>query len=167
MNKVSRFLKGKLSPLAGTALIAIGSALLLGAPTEARADTGPYYVSYPGYCNVKKLYVDYYGNLYGKEVGCTVSYGEPMAGVSNSDGVRVARVNWSTGTPCIETYWFDGTLSGLCSDGLAIQYEPTYYYGVRSIPEPGTSKGPARISWKLETQQPDLEAIKSLPSFSR
>ena len=97
MNKHFRFLAGKLSPLAGAAIVAITGALLIGAPTEARADSGPYFVTYPGYCNVKRLFVDFYGNLYGKEVGCSSSLGEPLAGVSNADGVRVARVNWSTG----------------------------------------------------------------------
>lgn len=167
MNTELAFFTRKLSRLVGTAAIAIAGVFVLGFPGDAKADSGPYFVSYPGYCNVKQLYVDYYGNLYGREVGCTSSYGEPMAGVSAYDGVRVARVNWSTGNPCIETYWYDGTLSGVCSDGFAIQYEPTYYYGVRSAPASGTVAAPLRIKWKLETQMPDLAATKDLPSFSK
>lgn len=167
MNTESISLTRHLSRLVGAVAITIAGVCVLGYSGDAKADSGPYFVSYPGYCNVKQLYVDYYGNLYGKEVGCSASYGEPMVGVSTADGVRVARVNWSTDYPCMETYWYDGTLSGLCSDGNAIQYEPTYYYGVRAIPAPGTAAAPTRIAWKLEMQQPDLEANKNLPSFSR
>lgn len=167
MNIESMSLTRKFGRLVGTAALAITGVIVLGFSGNAKADSGPYYVTYPGYCNVKQLYVDIYGNLYGREVGCSASYGEPMVGVSASEGVRVSRVNWSTGHPCIETYWYDGTLSGLCSDGYAIQYEPTYYYGVRSIQAPGTAATLPRITWKLETQQPDLAALKNLPSFSK
>jgi hypothetical protein len=166
MQNSLNFSNTKLGRLVGTLAVSAASVLLLGFSTGARADTGPYFVSYPGYCNVKQLYMDNQGTLYGREIGCEVSIGEPMVGVFSSDGVHVARASRSSGLPCIETYWFDGTLSGACSDGNYIYYEPTLTYGAIQRKQ-GTSVAPARIAWKLEKQMPDLNALRSLPPTSK
>jgi hypothetical protein len=151
------------------ACAALTTAGLLGAayPGAARADSGPYFITYPGYCNVKQLYIDNQGTVYGKEVGCEVTLGEPMVGVFSSDGVHVARTSRSNGLPCVETYWYDGSLSGVCSDGSYVYYEPTLYYGPQAQRLPGTAAQPPRIAWKQVPQMPDLNTLRNLPPTSR
>jgi len=37
---------------------------------NARADEGPYYIYYEGFCNIVRLYITPLGYFYGREVGC-------------------------------------------------------------------------------------------------
>lgn len=125
---------------------------------SAWADTGPYYVSYPGYCNVKKIYVNVLGDLYGSEVGCSTGYGAPLIGVFTATGsVVVSTV--VNGNPCINVYATNGTLAGGCSAGGPIGYGSNSTYTVRQE----SGGGPAKPDFVVTTEMPDLEKTKDLP----
>ncbi len=125
---------------------------------SAWADTGPYYVSYPGYCNVKKVYVNTLGDLYGSEVGCSIGYGAPLVGVFTING-SVAVSTMVNGNPCIHVYATNGVLAGGCSAGGPIGYASNSTYTVRQ--EAGDS--PPKPDFNVSTEMPDLEKTRNLP----
>jgi len=121
----------------------------------AFADAGPYYVSYPGYCNIKRVYINANGDLYGAEVGCAAIMGQPVIGsISTTGVVGVARYNGTAS--CLETYQPTGQLRGGCSDGNGIVYAPNSTYTVRS-------SGPREPDFVVSSEAPDLEKTKNLP----
>lgn len=134
---------------------------LLGAVTISQcawADVGPLYVSYPGYCNVKQIYMNVYGDIYGAEVGCTTLVGLPLIGTITSNGyVSISNASANNGLACTEIYSPNGTLQGGCSDGFGVQYADRSNYTVRS---PNSNNLPQYI---YSTEMPDLEKIKNLP----
>lgn len=135
-------------------LALLGAALL---SQSAWADNGPYYVSYPGYCNVKRVYMNASGDIYGSEVGCTASLGRPLIGVIDARGnVVVTSASGSSGA-CFDSYGPNGVLEGGCSYGGAIAYDQQSRYAVRSV-----EKAP-RVGYIFSTEQPNLELTKQLP----
>lgn len=138
---------------------------LLGAVSlsqSAWADTGPFYVSYTGYCNVEKVYLNAFTDVYGTEVGCTSSLGRPLIGSFTVDGRVMVSVVGGSGQPCINAYWTDGTLHGGCSAGGSITYNSNSTYAVREAVRTGSEVPP--ITYKVSTEMPDLEQTKNLPS---
>jgi hypothetical protein len=136
-------------------LVALGAVAL---SQSAWADTGPYYVSYPGYCNVKKIYINVFSDLYGTEVGCSSSLGTPLIGSFTVDG-KVAVSTVVNGSPCIAVYGTDGSLGGGCSAGGPISYTPRSTFTVRQ--DVGSS--PPKPQFVVSTEMPDLEKTKDLP----
>ena len=141
-------------------MIKLARLALLGAAVlsqSAWADNGPYYVSYPGYCNVKRVYMNASGDIYGSEVGCTASLGRPLIGVVDTRGnVVVTSASGSSGA-CFDSYGPYGVLEGGCSYGGSIVYEQQSRYSVRSA-----GKAP-RVGYIFSTEQPNLELTKHLP----
>lgn len=124
---------------------------------SAWADIGPFYVSYPGYCNVKRVYMNTYGDIYGSEVGCAASLGNPLIGVVDAKGNVVVTSASSSSGACFDSYGPYGILEGGCSYGGAIVYDQRSSYAVRS-----TEKAP-RVRYIFSTEQPNLELTKHLP----
>ncbi len=125
---------------------------------SAWADTGPYYVSYPGYCNVKKIYLNAFSDIYGSEIGCSIGFGAALIGAFTADG-KVVVSTVINGTPCITVYGTDGSLGGGCSAGGPIAYVPRSTYAVRQ--EVGAE--PSKVKFVVSTVMPDLEKTKDLP----
>lgn len=127
----------------------------------AHADTGPYYISYPGYCNVKQIYVNVYGDIYGNEVGCSVvavpANERPLMGTFLPGGA-VAETHIHANTPCMSVYAINGLVSGGCSNGYIIGYAPRSNYTVRL--EAGT---PNR-EFNITEEMPDTTATRDLPA---
>ncbi len=125
----------------------------------AWADVGPIYVSYPGYCNVKKVYLNGRNDVYGAEIGCASILGQPLVGSIASNGVvAVAKANGSFA--CMETYSPNGTLMGGCSNGGAISYAPTSNY----IAFESVSAELQTPMYVISTEMPNLEKTKDLPA---
>lgn len=122
------------------------------------ADAGPFYVSYPGYCNVRKVYVTAINDLYGTEVGCASLLGSPIIGTMLADG-RVTVSAFRLTSVCINVYWPNGALTGGCSDGGPIIYPATSTYSVRQSILPT----PPAAQYKVSADMPDLENTKDLP----
>ncbi len=99
------------------------AAAALSACGAAQADVGPLYITYPGYCNVKQIYVNPYNDVYGREVGCTASIGSPFFGTIDSASGNVYVSTQDNGV-CLTAYRADGWIKGGCSNGV------TYSYGV-------------------------------------
>ena len=132
------------------------------ASRSALADTGPYYVSYPGYCNVKKVYINTLNDIYGTEIGCTAVLGGPLMGTFSVNGtVYVSTV--VNGNPCMTVYAVNGTLGGGCSGGGPIAYNPNSFWALRQEFRPGT--GARSIEYSVGTELPDLEKVKNLPQL--
>lgn len=125
---------------------------------SAWADSGPYYVSYPGYCNVKRVYLDASTNVYGTEIGCSSLIGAPLVGAFGADGTVIVSVI-SNGVPCINTYYPNGSLLGGCSNGGPITYLPRGSY---TVSQSGMVDAPKR-EFNVSTEMPDLEITKNLP----
>lgn len=125
---------------------------------SAWADAGPYFVSYPGFCNVKRVYIDASTNVYGTEIGCSSSIGAPLVGAFGADGTVIVSVV-SNGAPCINTYYPNGGLLGGCSNGGPITYLPRGSYTVR---QNSVLDAPKR-EFNVSTEMPDLEKTKNLP----
>lgn len=136
---------------------------LLGAAAlsqSAWADTGPYYVSYPGYCNVKKIYVASNTDIYGTEIGCSAIFGQSlMGGIATNGYVAVAKASTISNVVCFESYAPNGTLQGGCSNGGPISYAPTSVYNVRQ----SVNSTPPQPHYVVSTEMPDLEKTKNLP----
>jgi hypothetical protein len=131
------------------------------------ADSGPFYVTYPGYCNVKKVFVvSGKTDIYGTEIGCSALIGTPLIGSIASNG-NVAVSTLNQGYPCIHSYWTDNTLHGGCSNGYGVSYAPDSVYGVRTSMSLDTDTAVTKpaVGWKLEQQIPDIEATKNLPAL--
>lgn len=144
--------------------VLIASLLSLSA-ASAWADAGPYYVSYPGYCNVKQVYVNAYGDVYGYEIGCTATLGQPLIGSIAPSGIVAVSVQNSQGMACLHSYWPNGTLHGGCSSGYGISYSPDSVYSVSMAAQRANaspSSGPT-LSWKLQTTMPDVSTTRNLP----
>jgi len=125
---------------------------------NAWADTGPYYVSYPGYCNVKKVWVTPNGDVYGYEASCSSGWGAPLVGSITTDG-KVGVSTIVNGAPCMAVYWPDGQLRGGCSStGTSITVVPTSTYTVRM-----DANGTVRRQYQVSEHEPDLKAVASLP----
>ncbi|OYU42809.1 MAG: hypothetical protein CFE44_21885 [Burkholderiales bacterium PBB4] len=124
---------------------------------SAWADNGPYYVSYPGFCNVKKVYMNAYGDIYGSEVGCTASLGRPLIGVIDTRGNVVVTSPNSTGGACFDSYGALGVLEGGCSYGGSIVYDQQSRYSVRSADKA------TKARYVFSTDPPNLELTRHLP----
>ncbi len=128
----------------------------------AWADSGPYYVSYPGYCNVKAVYITPDNDVYGAEIGCSSTLGQPVMGfITPSGTVNIARYNGSSA--CMDTYWSNGQLTGGCSDGVSISFAPNSYYSVRQAMRPGTAPASGPVDFLVSTEKPDLQQTQNLP----
>lgn len=133
---------------------------LVAMPQLAWADAGPYYVAYPGFCNVKRVYVNASNDVYGIEIGCSSILGQPLLGSFAPNGtVFVAKA--SGNIACIETYSPDGSLRGGCSGGGPIQYAPVSGYAISNS---ATSEQSQR-QYVVSTEMPDLEKTKYLPAL--
>ncbi len=139
---------------------------LLGAAAlsqTAWADTGPYYVSYPGYCNVKAVYITPTDDVYGSEIGCSSTFGQPVMGfITPSDTVNIARYNGTAA--CMDTYWPNGQLTGACSNGSSVSYAPNSVYSVREAIRSGTAAAGRPADFIVSTVKPDLERTRDLPA---
>lgn len=154
-------IKDKYSNIQGEKMKMLARLVALGAVAlsqSAWADTGPYYVSYPGYCNVKKIYINVLGDFYGSEIGCSVGAGAPLLGIFTVTGSAVVSTVVN-GNPCVTVYATTGTLAGGCSAGGPISYASNSTYTVRQ--EAG-GKTP-RPDFTVSTEMPDLEKTKNLP----
>lgn len=130
----------------------------------AWADAGPYYVSYPAYCNVLKVYINAKAYVYGTEVGCSSILGKALVGAILADGrAVVSQVASGTTSPCIDVYGTDGTVTGGCSAGSPVSYSPDTSYTVRQSLTPQTSSEHAPNAFTVSTEMPDLERTKDLP----
>lgn len=149
----------------GAKMKLIASLALIGAAAlsqAAWADTGPYYVSYPGFCNVKAVYITPINDVYGSEIGCSATYGQPVMGfITPSGTVNIAR--YSGTSACMETYWSNGSLTGGCSDGSSISYAPNSYYSVREALRSGTASATRPADFSVSTEKPDMSGTKDLP----
>lgn len=97
----------------------------------AHADVGPIYVSYPGYCNIKELYLNSVGDVYGYERGCSATLNAPMFGTLDvySNNIYVSSTE-PGGLVCLQAYRGDGQLRGGCTNGRQYQYGQPIYYSV-------------------------------------
>lgn len=136
-------------------LALLGGALL---SQTAWADTGPYYVSYPGYCNVKKVYINTLNDIYGTEVGCASILGAPVVGTFAINGSAMVSTI-SNGVPCMHVYGISGYLIGGCSSGGPITYGATITYNARQE----LREQPAKTLFVISSEMPDLEKTKDLP----
>jgi hypothetical protein len=104
----------------------------IGVSINAVADIN-LWVTYPGYCNVKKLYLNSYLDIYGYEVGCFSSYGRPLVGSydSGSGNAWISSTD-DSGLPVMNVYRYDGLLKGAQtnSTGTSIYYGQTITYRV-------------------------------------
>lgn len=139
------------------------SLLLLAAAQNAAADAGPYYVSYPGYCNVKKIYVNANGDIYGTEVGCASIAGLPLMGSVAANGtVAVAEMNGTAA--CLTTYWPNYTLRGGCSTGTGISYGANSTFALTAeAAANGAATQTATATWSMQAEMPDTSTKKGLP----
>ena len=115
-------------------------AFALCAAGAAQADLGPVYVSYPGYCNVKAIYMNSAGDLYGQEVGCSNGIGAPMVGFVNGNGNFIFSVRDLTNRACMHNYLTTGFISSGCSNGLGVDTPPLLAYSISVAPPPVRSK---------------------------
>lgn len=88
----------------------------------AQADVGPLYITYPGYCNVKQIYINPANDVYGREIGCTGSIGYPFFGTLDWASGNVYVSTTENGV-CLTAYRSDGFIKGGCTNGV------TYVYG--------------------------------------
>lgn len=118
-------------------------------------------MSYPGFCNVVKVYVNAKNDVYGSEISCTDSMGITILGSITGDGTVVASQSYK-GTPCVFIFRTNGSLRSGCSLGGPISYSTDGTYVVRqdvgSVPPPTAS-----VSFTVSTEMPDLEKTKNLP----
>ena len=63
---------------------------LLFAEKKAQADSGPFYVYYNDFCNVKEVYVNQEDTVYGLEVGCSDSLGSIVGGSLTANGATLS-----------------------------------------------------------------------------
>jgi hypothetical protein len=92
----------------------------------AHADIGPIYISYPGYCNVKQIYINQYSDVYGREIGCSALVGSPFFGTLDGASGNIY-VSTMEGGVCLTAYRSDGLIKGGCTNG-------TNYYYNNAIP---------------------------------
>lgn len=98
---------------------------------SAFADVGPIYVSTPGYCNIKKLYINSLNQFYGYEVGCSAMAGQPIFGIVDSFGNALLSSTTGGGYICMDKYRPDGWIQSSCSNGANVINMPTLLaYGV-------------------------------------
>lgn len=145
-----------------TRLIFLGAIAL---SQSAWADTGPFFVSSTGYCNVKQVYLDSSGGVYGTEIGCSGLLGTPIVGTFGSDGVVYAATYATDSSgpyPCFRSYAPNGNLVVGCSSGGSIGYTPNARYTVKEA----AARSPAIYKFAVSTTMPDLEKIKLLPPMA-
>lgn len=109
-------------------------AVALCAAGAAQADLGPVYVSYPGYCNIKAVYMNVNGDLYGQEVGCAAFVGAPMVGFVNANGSFIFSARDNTARACMHNYLPSGLISVGCSNGLIVEAPTPIAYAVTVAP---------------------------------
>ncbi len=143
-------------------LMAMFFVLFLGA--NAHADTGPFYVSYPGYCNVEKVYINTSGDVYGTEAGCSSNLGAPLIGTFTVDG-RVVVSQIYNNMPCMAVYGTNGTLRGGCSNGSSVGYNANSTYTVREANRQRTGTTPMEQTYVVGTEMPDTSLTKDLPAL--
>jgi hypothetical protein len=125
------------------------------------ADAGPYYVRFPGFCNVKKVYVNTNNDIYGTEVGCSAAMGQAQLGYLGSKGDAILTSPASSGRVCMEFFYTNGTTSMTCSNGTKVEYYADSPYTVKPS---AVSETPKSFTYTISTEMPDLEASKNLPS---
>ena len=129
----------------------------------AWADAGPYYVSYPGFCDVKKVYINARNDVYGTETSCSKFVGNALIGSFMADGKVVVAYNVNT-VPCLFTHSPNGSLTIACSAGGPVAYENNNGYVVRqSFSEKSVES--AKVLYTFSTEMPDIEKIKNLPAL--
>lgn len=128
----------------------------------AWADTGPYYVQLTGYCNVKKVYLNTYNDIYGTEVGCSTSMGSAQMGYLTTSGIAVVTSPRIGGGVCLETFSVaTGVTSMMCSAGNKVDYYADSRFVLRQSATPETARP---VPFTISTEMPDLEKLKHLPS---
>jgi hypothetical protein len=130
---------------------------------SAWADLGPYYVSYPGFCNVKKVYISNIGGVYGTEVSCASIMGAPLAGLTAPDGTVSVAMSLS-GVPCIAAYRMDLSLTVACTNatGGPLGYANTTKFTVQqNTSSPADSQ--RTLQYNVSTEMPNLELTRDLP----
>lgn len=100
------------------------AAALLAASGSAMADAGPFYVTIPGYCNAKKVFVTPFNQVYGYEIGCSDTVTYPSYGVIDSFGNVLLASVMSGRSVCMDSYAPDGTLRSSCSNGVTVTNLP-------------------------------------------
>lgn len=123
-------------------------AVALCAAGAAQADVGAFYISYPGYCNVKQIYLNPANDVYGKEIGCSGSLNSPFFGTFDgaSGNIYVSTIDAGV---CLTAYRNDGFIKGGCTNGV------NYFYG-NPIPWVVTTSLPRS---KREPSAPELPSI--------
>lgn len=120
------------------------AAAALAACGAAQADVGPVYVSYPGFCNVKRIYMNTAGDIYGQEIGCSAILGAPMVGFISPNGSFIFSVRDGSGNACMHNYLATGLISAACSNGAIVNYPTPIAYSASISPPPQRSaKGAA------------------------
>lgn len=140
-----------------TRMLALLAATL--ATSYAMADT-VLWVYYPGYCNVKEItFTDNY-SFYGREVGCSSSYGKPMVGSFDlSSGHAWVSTSTNSGNPTLDVYRSDGYLMSVYTDA----YGATISYGT-TLPYIVSATQPYRVA-KSATEAKAMNAAKPLPDM--
>lgn len=132
----------------------------------AWADAGPYYVSFPGFCNQLTIYVNAKSDVYGTETGCSANLGTVVTGSINADGSVTAAQALPTKL-CLMTFSTTGINRLGCTIGGAIGYAADSPYTVRmqAGAKPGATPAPTSFNFVVSTEKPDAEAAKSMPSI--
>lgn len=128
---------------------------------SAWADTGPFFVSSAGFCNIKKVFLNSFGDVYGTEVGCASSLGVPIVGTFSSNGVVYAATTNSFGNPCFRSYGAAGALVVGCSSGGSIDYTVNGKYTVQEA----KAQRQGVYQYSVSSEMPDVEKTKNLPSM--
>ncbi len=125
----------------------------------ANADTGPFYISYPGYCNVRQVYLNGFNDVYGTEVGCPSLIGAPVIGSFTVDGKVIVSTIKASNQTCINVYHPNGLLTGGCSSGGPITYPANGTWTVRADAEASQ-----RRQFNVQSEMPtNMDHIRNLP----
>ncbi len=141
--------------------VKLASLGLIAISQNAWADSGPYYVRFAGFCDVKKVYVTASNDIYGTEVGCSASIGQPQLGYLGPKGDAIVTSPASSGRVCMEFFYTNGTTSMTCSNGTKMEYFKDSPYTVKPS---SVSEAPKSYTYTISDEMPDLEKSKDLPS---
>lgn len=133
---------------------------------SAKADTGPYFVTYKNYCDVKKVYVTASNEVYGTEIGCQRNIGQALVGSIAPDRRVSVATGEADGVACLHTFLPTGTVEVACSSGGPIAHSnPTDFSVLQSTM--GQSERSVKGVYGVSTDIPeDLERNQSLPSVA-
>lgn len=84
----------------------------------AYADTGPIYVTYPGYCNIKQVYLSSTNYIYGYEIGCSTMLNQPLFGYLDATTGNAWISTYESSKVCMAIYASNGQLTPGCSNGV-------------------------------------------------